>query len=215
MFEVIMMRFIQKFTNERFAKRAAWFMECFCYLAICFFIFATVLSFMGRQTFALHTSTGRYEGAIYAEEDHDPPSRFLITHMRNDSIYVWANDNDHIDLPIHIGLSLMYAVTTVPLMFAFWFLGRVFSNVRKGQIFTDQNASCLLYYGLIQCFAAVCVPFIKLLIVWLTNLVSTDRLSIGTGSDMFSILIPGIAFIVAAYIIHYGVHLQDEVDHTL
>ena len=27
--------------------------------------------------------------------------------------------------------------------------------------------------------------------------------------------LPGIAFIVAAYIIHYGVHLQDEVDHTL
>ena len=32
---------------------------------------------------------------------------------------------------------------------------------------------------------------------------------------MFNMLIPSIAFIVAAYIIHYGVHLQDEVDHTL
>ena len=32
---------------------------------------------------------------------------------------------------------------------------------------------------------------------------------------MLSALIPGIAFLVAAYIIHYGVHLQDEVDHTL
>lgn len=208
------MKFIQRFTTERFAKRAARFMECICYFAICFFIFCTVLSFMGRQTFELHTSTGKYKSAIYAEEDHDPPSRGMTVHM-GDSIHVWANDDNQIDLAIHIGLSLMYAVSTVPLMFAYWFLGRVFSNIRKGQIFMDQNASRLLYYGLIQCFAAVCVPFIKLLIAWLTNLVSTDRLSIGTGSDMFSRFIPSIAFIVAAYIIHYGVHLQDEVDHTL
>ena len=209
-----MMKFIQKFTNKRFAGRAARLMEFICYFAICFFIFCTVLSFMGRQTFALYTSTGRYESAIYAEEDHDPPSRGITVHT-GDSVHVWANDGSQIDLPIHIGLSLMYAVNTIPLMFAFWFLGRVFSNVRKGRIFTDQNASHLLYYGLLQCFTAVCVPFIKLLIAWLTNLVSTDRLSIGAGADMFNRLIPSIAFIVAAYIIHYGVHLQDEVDHTL
>lgn len=208
------MKFIKKLTNERFAKHAARFMECICYFSVCFFIFCTVLSFMGRQTFALHTNTGSYGSAIYAEEDHDPPSRGMTVHM-SDSIHVWANDPNQIDLPIHIGLSIMYAVTTIPLMFAFWFLGRVFSNIRKGQIFTEQNASCLLYYGLLQCLAAVCVPFVKLLIAWLTNLVSTDRLSIGTGSDMFSRLIPSIAFVVAAYIIHYGVHLQDEVDHTL
>ena len=208
------MKFIQKFTNEQLAKRAARFMECFCYFAICFFIFATVLSFMGRQTFSLHTSTGNFNRAIYAEEDHDPPSRGMTVHM-GDSVYVWANDENQIDLAIHIGLSIMYAITTVPLMVAFWFLARVFSNIRKGQIFVEQNASCLLCYGLLQVFAAACVPFIKLLIAQLTNLVSTDRVSIGTGSDMFSRLIPGIAFIVAAYIIHYGVHLQDEVDHTL
>lgn len=208
------MKFIQKFTNERFAKRAARLMECICYLAICFFIFCTVLSFMGRQTFELNSSTGRYKSAIYAEEDHDPPSRGITVHM-GDSIHVWANDVNQIDLAIHIGLSLMYAVNTVPIMFAFWFLGRVCSNIRKGQIFTVQNASCLLYYGLLQFFVAICVPFIKLLIAWLTNFISTDRLSIGTGTNALNALIPSIAFIVAAYIIHYGVHLQDEVDHTL
>ena len=208
------MKFIQKLTNERFAKRAARLMEIFCYFSIFFFIFCTVLSFMGRQTFTLHTKTGSSDRAIYAEESHAPHSRNMTVHM-SDSIYVWANDENQIDLPIHIGLSLMYAVTTVPLIVAFWFLARVFSNIGKGQIFVEQNASCLLYYGLLQIFAAVCVPFIKLLIAQLTNIVSTDRVSIGTGSDMFNRLIPSIAFIVAAYIIHYGVHLQDEVDHTL
>lgn len=52
-------------------------------------------------------------------------------------------------------------------------------------------------------------------ILRLTNLVSDGRMSISTGQRMFNMLIPSIAFIVAAYIIHYGVHLQDEVDHTL
>ena len=211
---VITVKILQKLTNERFAKRAARFMECICYFIMCFFILCLVLSFMGRQTFGLHTKTGYYEHAIIAEEDHNPSSRFLTVHM-GDSIHVWSNDDNKIDLTIQIGLSLMYAVNTVPIVIAFWFLGRVFSNIWQGQIFTEQNASWLLYYGLLQFFVAVFVPFIKLLICWLTNLVSDGRLSIGTGQAMFNTLIPSIAFIVAAYIIHYGVHLQDEVDHTL
>ena len=32
---------------------------------------------------------------------------------------------------------------------------------------------------------------------------------------MLTTLVPSIAVLVAAYILHYGVHLQDEVDHTL
>ncbi|MCI8302283.1 MAG: hypothetical protein HFF68_05910, partial [Oscillospiraceae bacterium] len=76
-------------------------------------------------------------------------------------------------------------------------------------------ASFLLYYGLLQFFGAVFVPFIKLLICWLASLASDGRITISTGQNMLSALIPGIAFLVAAYIIHYGVHLQDEVDHTL
>ena len=208
------MKFIQKFTNERFARPTAQFMKFACYLAICIFVLCTVLSFMGRQTFALHTKTGSFERAIFAEEDHNPHSRGMTVHM-GDSIHVWANDEKQIDLPIHIGLSLMYAVNSVPVIFAYWFLGRVFSNIREGRIFTEQNASWLLYYGLLQFFVAVFVPFIKLLICWLVNHVSDGRLSIGTGQAMFNTLIPSIAFFVAAYIIHYGVHLQDEVEYTL
>jgi len=208
------MRFLQKLTNERFAKSAAQFMKFVCYFVICFYVLCTALSFMGRQTFFLHAKTGSSERAIYAEENHNPHSRSMTVHM-GDDIHVWTNNNDQIDLTIQIGLSLMYAVNTVPMIFAFWFLSRVFSNIRKGKIFTEQNAFYLLYYGLLQFLVAVFVPFIELLICWLTNLVSDSRMSISTGQSMFSTLISSIAFIVAAYIIHYGVHLQDEVDHTL
>lgn len=208
------MKFIQKLANERFARPAAQLMKFACYFVICFYVLCTVLSFMGRQSFFLHTKTGTYERAIYAEENHAAHSRSM-TVFTGDDIHVWTNDNDQIDLTIQIGLSLMYAVHIVPMIFAYWFLSRVFSNINKGQIFTEKNSSYLLYYGMLQFSVAVFVPFIKLLICWLTNLISNGRMSISTGQAMFNMLIPSIAFIVAAYIIHYGVHLQDEVDHTL
>ena len=208
------MKFIQKLANERFARPAAQLMKFACYFVICFYVLCTVLSFMGRQSFFLHTKTGTYERAIYAEEKHAAHSRSM-TVFTGDDVHVWTNDNDQIDLTIQIGLSLMYAVHIVPMIFAYWFLSRVFSNINKGQIFTEKNSSYLLYYGMLQFSVAVFVPFIKLLICWLTNLISNGRMSISTGQAMFNMLIPSIAFIVAAYIIHYGVHLQDEVDHTL
>lgn len=208
------MKFIQKLANERFARPAAQLMKFACYFAICFYVLCTVLSFMGRQTFFLHTKTGTFERAIYAEENHNSHSRSMTVHT-GDDIHVWTNDNDRIDPTIQIGLSFMYAINIVPMIFAYWFLSRVFSNINKGEIFTEQNSSYLLYYGLLQFSVAVFVPFIKLLICWLINLVSNGRMSISTGQTMFNMLIPSIAFIVAAYIIHYGVHLQDEVDHTL
>ena len=208
------MKLFQTLANERFARPAAGLIKFACYFAICFYALCTVLSFMGRQTFFLHTKTGNFERAIYAEENHNAHSRSMTVSM-GDDIHVWTNSSDQIDLTIQLGLSLMYAVNTIPIVLAFWFLSRVFSNIYRGEIFIEKNASCLLYYGLLQLFVAVIVPFIKLFLCWLTNLVSDGRMSVSTGQRMFNMLIPSIAFIVAAYIIHYGVHLQDEVDHTL
>jgi len=207
-------KLFQTLANERFARPAAGLIKFACYFVICFYVLCTVLSFMGRQTFFLHTKTGNFERAIYAEENHNAHSRSMTVFM-GDDIHVWTNSSDQIDLTIQLGLSLMYAVDTIPMVLAFWFLSRVFSNIYRGEIFIEKNASCLLYYGLLQLFVAVVVPFIKLFLCWLTNLVSDGRMAVSTGQRMFNMLIPSIAFIVAAYIIHYGVHLQDEVDHTL
>lgn len=208
------MKLIQKLIDERYARLASRFMTLICYLGMVILMLALALSLMGRLAFCLHTNTKTYDTAIYAEEDHDPASRGLIIHM-NDDIHVWTNTDDQIDLTIQIGLSMMFAVSALPLVFAFWFLSRVFANVSKGQIFTEQNAVYLLYYGLLQLFAALFPPFIKLLICYFINLLSDGRIAVATGKEMLSGMIPSIAFLVAAYIIHYGIHLQDEVDHTL
>lgn len=208
------MRILKKLVAPSVAKSASCFMKFACYFVILFFILCLVLSFMGRQTFFLHTGTETYERAIYAEENHTPHPRSMTVHM-GDDIHVWTNDNGQIDLTTHLGLSFMYAVHVVPLILAFWFLSRVFSNINKGGIFTEQNAAYLLYYGLLQLFVASLVPFLKLFICHFANIISGSQISISTGQDMFNGIVQSIAFIVAAYIIHYGISLQDEVDHTL
>lgn len=202
------------FLNEKNAKIFSKFLCYVCYFVILFFLFCIVLSFMGRQSFILHTSTGVYENAIYAEEDHDSSSRSMTVSMAGERVYVNSTDNV-IDPAIHIALSLMYAVNIVPLIIAYWFLSKVFANISKGKIFVNKNAAYLLYYGIIRFVVALFVPLIKLLICELISLISADSISIGTGAVMLNDLIPSIAFIVAAYIIHYGIRLQDEVDHTL
>lgn len=208
------MKFAQKFINKRFAKAAALLMKFVCYFVICFYVLCMALSFMGRHSFFLYTKSGTFGHAIYAEKNHAPHSRSMTVYM-GDDIRVRANDKGQVDWTIQMGLSLMYAVHVIPMILAFWFLSRVFSNVEKEKIFTEQNSSYLFYYGLLQFFAAVFVPFIKLLICWIINVVSDSQISISTGHSMFNMLIPSIVFMVAAYIIHYGVHLQDETDHTL
>ena len=114
-----------------------------------FLVLCTVLSFMGRQTFTLHSKTGTYERAICAEEDHGRHPRGMTVYT-GDDIHVWTDDGDQIELAVRIGLSVLYAVNTIPMILAFWLLSRVFSNVQSGRIFIEQNASFLLYYGLIQ-----------------------------------------------------------------
>jgi len=208
------MKKIKKLINEPFAKSAAHFMKYICYIMMLFFVAGLVLSSIGRQTFILHSSTGTYDSAIYSEENHNWTSRGPTVSM-NDEVRVIAYNGEKIDLITQIGLSTMYAVNVIPLIICFWFLSRVFNNVSKGRIFTDQNASYLLYYGLLQMAVAALVPFIKLFISYLANQFSSSEISIATGQNLLNNLIPNIAFIVAAYIIHYGVHLQDEADHTL
>lgn len=208
------MKFVRRLTDGRFARPAAGFLNAACYVIMCFLILCTVVSFMGRLSFTLHTGAGTFEHAIYAEEQHTPHSRSLTVSM-GDDIHVWTNSKGGIDPKIQIALSLMYAVHTLPMLLAFWFLSRVCTNISRGQIFTDANASGLLYYGLLQFFEAIFAPPIKLLLCWLTNLTADGRIDIATGTASLNMLISSVAFIVAAYIIHYGVHLQDEVDHTL
>ena len=208
------MKALKSLLNETFVRKAASFLQAACWLTICFFALVTVLACLGRQQFTLVTSTDVYEGAIYAERDQGWLSHsFTVT--ASDSIRVTADSDDGVDLATHIGLTLMFAAQALTGMAGYWLLSRVFANIAQGRIFVEQNARGLLGYGLLQIYAVFLPPFVKLLICNLANLVSDSQIaawSVQIGPDK---LFPSIAFLVAAYIIHYGITLQDEVDHTL
>lgn len=208
------MKAVHKLISENSVRNAAQFMKVVCYFMILFYVFCMILSFMGRQSFWLHTKNGIFETAIYAEENHTGYSPSMTLHL-NDDIRVWTNESDQIDFTVRIGLSVIFVVHAFPLILGLGFLSCVLSNIRDGQIFTNKNAVYLFYYGLLQLFAAVLVPFIKLFVCRIITAVSSNQVSITTGKDIPGSLVQGIAFIIAAYIIYYGVNLQDEVDHTL
>lgn len=158
------------------------------------------LSIGGRQTFNVHTATGVHRSIFASPEPHwTGPS----VEMRGD---VWIMPHmGEIDFLTRAALSFMYIILTVPMIISFYFLARVLGNVAKGQIFTDQNAHYLLYYGLIQIAAAIAVPFVHLFIAFIANRFTASHIYLATGQDMLSGVIVNIAFLVAAYIIHYGV----------
>jgi hypothetical protein len=209
------MKAIHKFMSESFAKSAARFMNAVCYMMIALSLAGLVLSFMGRQTFILYTPTATYDRAIYAEENHDWVSRGPTVSLKDDIRVTTDSKDGKVDLAMQIGLSAMYAITILPRVFAYWFLSRVFKNISEGQIFIEKNAAYLLYYGLIEIAVAALVPFLKIAIGHIANQFSGNDMSAVTGQNILNDLLPNIAFIIAAYIIHYGVHLQDEADHTL
>lgn len=209
------MKIIHKLLNQKIAQSTAKFMKIVCFIIIGLFVMLLALSFMGRLQYHLSFGNETYPHAIYAEENHDFTSRSLTVNS-GDNLRIRTQSVDgKIELISYIALVVMYASNIIPLMFAYWFLSKVFANVANGEIFVEKNAHYLLYYGIIQAIVAVVGPFIKLLIVQITNMLVTDRISLSTGTNMINELIPSIAFLVAAYIINYGVHLQDEVDHTL
>ena len=203
---------MKKLLSEKAAKNAACLMMVVCYFVMLFVIFGLVLSVIGRQTFILHTNGEIWNSAIIAEEYRDWTTRGLTTGTPGE---IRIHATDEIDIIARISLSAVYAVAVIPGIISFWFLSRVFSNVYKGRIFTEQNALYILYFGLIRIAAAVFAPFLKLGIIGLANHFSDNMISIGIMHDFFVGLVPNIAFIIAAYIIRYGVNLQDEVDHTL
>ena len=209
------MKSMHALLNQKVATKTATFMKMVCYTMMLLFILMLGLSCFGRLQYILSVGDKTYEHAIYAEENHDFSTRGL-TVTGNDSLRIRASSSDgKINLISYIAIVLMYAINIIPLIFAFWFLSKVFDNVAKGEIFVENNARYLLYYGVIQATVAVLVPFVKLLIVKIANTLVADRISLATGMNMINQLIPSIAFLVAAYIINYGVHLQDEADHTL
>lgn len=199
--------------SERFCRSAAGLLASLCYLMIALCALVIVLSALGRQTFTLHTPTGTYEDAILAEAEHGRAGMRWFTVGTAGEIHLRAEDE--IDAAARVGITALAAIGILPMVFAFWHLARALSNIRAGRVFTEENARRIFYYGLLQLAAAIVAPALQLLTCRLVSAVSINELSFSTGQNALGGIVQGIAFLVAAYVIRYGVALKDEVDCTL
>lgn len=209
------MKKIHNLLNLKTAKNLSGIMKNICYLIMFLLTAILILSFMGRLEYSLTTTGENYPNAIYAEENHDFDTRALTISSQDDVYISTQSEDGKIEPVTYISLVLMYSLAIIPTIFAYFFLSKIFGNIEKGEIFVKENAHYLLYFAIIRIAVAVVLPFIKLLIVQITNIFVTDIISISVGSNMLNDLIPNIAFLVAAYIINYGVNLQEEVDATV
>ena len=209
------MKMKHTFLNQEKAQSLAKLMQAILYLVIGFLVLVMILCMIGRLQYDLYSPGGDFENKIYAGDNKEYNIR-MFTVYSNDNLRIHSlSSGGEIELGTYIALVLNHCIGIIPLIFAYYFLSKVFANVGKGNIFIHQNANYLLYYGLIKIVLAFVLPFIKQLIISISNALTSDIISISTGSDMLNNLIPNIAFLVASYIIHHGVNLQDEVDHTL
>lgn len=208
------MKSVNFLLNHRFVTKIAKLMKISCYIAILVFVLLVVLCFMGRLQYDITVGTTTYENVVYSGKPYQYATGLSMDNVDSLRVHAEAEDGT-IGLPTYIAIVCMYTISMIPLIFAFWFLARVFDNVIRGEIFVEKNAQYLLYFGMIQGLVALVAPFVRLLIAQIANALVADRISLATGSDIINQLIPSMAFFVAAYIINYGVHLQDEVDHTL
>ena len=175
------MRILNRLIDKRFAISAARVSRFACYLLMLFMVFGLLLSLTGRQRFRLQTYEGSFETALCAQQDPSAGLNGPVVNM-TDSVVIRSNAENRVDLISQVALFLLYACEVLPLLAAVWFLSRVFANVSHGEIFTEQNALFLLLYGLLQFFAAVFSPLLKLGICSLANLFSDSQMFISTVS---------------------------------
>ena len=204
--------------NERFARGAARVLRALCLFVMVFYGAALVLTAMGRMSFTLHAPGGTVEAAIWADMPYDAGEEFGGGSLRftlADDIHAWAGEDGRLSPGQKAGIALIAALSVAPLMAAYGALAGVLGRVGAGEIFTDANAHGLLAYGIIRALSALAVPFVKLGVCRIVSALGAGELAISTGQGMFGEIVPALGFLVAAYILHHGIHLQDEVDHTL
>jgi len=90
-----------------------------------------------------------------------------------------------------------------------------FGNVVEERVFVTSNAALLLRTGCVLLAASLIGPLLNAYMVpWLVSVFSANTLSVGVQLDL-SQMVFGAVLLVAAYIMYYGIELQDEVDHIL
>ena len=202
-----------KIWNPQNARRLAQVLEAACYLAACFFLLICVLFLCGRTEVQLTNRDGSFPDALVADGGPGGGTRWMFTSIPDQTTNLAAFDG--IDAPAWIGIAAMGVLRVAPLGVCAVILALLFRNVAAGRVFVPQNASLLLRGGLLLAATYLLVPLINAYAIPpLVNHFSSCRLAVGTTVSL-SGLFDAFVMVVGAYVMRYGIYLQEEADHTL
>jgi len=200
--------FLSKTTAHHFARC----LKIFCYIVFFIGVFASVLILLGRVEVNLAMPEKYFENALLFEKDRAATSRFFF-----------ATPFDHLHLSVHdkvgfatwLCIALMGLVKILPFTVCSYFMAGFFKNISLDKVFVFSNANILLYNGIILSVSSILHPILNaFLFPSILTLFSKNRISVSTQPDLMGIFM-GITLLIAAYVFHYGIYLQDEADHTL
>lgn len=205
------MRFLE---SERNAQSIAILLQGICYFVTAVALAGAVLVVLGRVEMDITTPSGHYDRALLVEQDREATARFLFTRISEQDVYLTLK-TETAGFFTRLCVALMGLVQAVPAGFCFFFLAGLFRNIAEGRVFVARNAAIFFRSGLILVIASLAGPVLEgLVLPWLINRFTEDRILLSLSVN-YTALFFGFVLLVAAYVFHYGIYLQDEVDHTV
>jgi len=206
---------LSKLVQKKVARRFASALQILCWLMMLLAGLSIVLALLGRVEVALNTPQGYYENALLAAEDPGASTRLFFIKLSGHDIRLTVTVDGGIGAAAWMGVALLCIIRLAPIGVCFFCMACFFGNVVEERVFVTSNAALLLRTGCVLLAASLIGPLLNAYMVpWLVSVFSANTLSVGVQLDL-SQMVFGAVLLVAAYIMYYGIELQDEVDHTL
>lgn len=199
--------------EKRYAHGFAKALQVLCYLLLVFMLVSAVLMLLGRMQVDLVTPQGRYENAILLEKDHATTTRLMTMRLSEAKLHLEIETG--VGFITWLGVALIGLLRILPLAWCFLLFARFFRNIQEDRVFVPENANLLLRSGIIWLYGVLIWPLLAaFLIPAVVNALSANTLSVSATLNVSGLFV-GTILLVSAYIMRYGISLQDEVDHTI
>lgn len=203
-------------TNDKFARKLCLILQIILVLLLIFFTVSIIMTLLGRIAVHLHITS--------SEQTFDNPVLLNYKSVHNSGFYLTPNTELHFTLQApklsllsQIIVRLYVVFTFIPNIFAFLFLYPLLTNVSEKKVFSTQNANYLSKAGFSLLIGPIIASVCKLFVFpFLIRQFTSEVLTISSQIQLlYSDMILGVILLIIAYIFHYGIYLQGEVDSTL
>ena len=202
--------------NEKNAHKIAVILQKVCVLYIFLAVFSIVLVLLGRMEIPfMQTPDGNYNNAILFESDHNERIRAFSVRLSSMGMRLYmVESGGKVGFITWLVISMIGIVNVLPMGVCIYMMAKFFKNISESKVFVTGNANILLKGGAVLAVSFVAEPLLIALLPEIVNSFTANELFL-TAEMNFMYLFGGAVLIVMAYVFHYGIYLQEEVDYTL